>query len=121
LSTLERLLALYREGLTRPLPFFPRAAQAFAKALNKKPGPRAKKPRTPEALLESARTEAFKQWAPDHRDAWPEAEDSWHAQAVQGVEAPLDEQFEALAKEIFLPLLGYLSEDPGAMDEEEET
>ena len=120
LKILEHLLRLYREGLTRPLPFFPRAAQAFAKALNKKPGPRTKKSRTPEALLDSARKEALKKWEPDYSGAGPEREDVWHALVIQGCKAPLDGQFEALATEIFLPLLEYLSEDPDAMDDGDE-
>ena len=120
LDILESLMVLYREGLTRPIPFFPRAAAAFAKALNKKPGSRSKKSSTPDDLLESARKEALKQWAPGYRKAWPESEDPWHALAMQGLESPLDEAFEDLAQKIFAPLFEFLSEDPDATDPEGE-
>jgi exodeoxyribonuclease V gamma subunit len=88
-ALLEDLLALYWEGLRRPLPFFPRSAYA---ACDAKGDP-----------LDAAR----KRWDPpgtDFVDALPgESEDPYNALAFRGHD-PIDAEFLATARRVLVPL-----------------
>ncbi|HEY8554938.1 MAG TPA: exodeoxyribonuclease V subunit gamma [Burkholderiales bacterium] len=94
---LHRLVALYWEGLQRPLRFFPRSAYAYAAAEN---GPR----------MEAAR----KEWEPNafNGSFRAEKDDPYYDLVFRG-EDPLDGEFERLAEEIFGPVLSHRKEDDG--------
>jgi len=91
---LERLGKIYLKGLEKPLPFFPETSLAYAKAhLGKK---------LPVALaLENARA----RWTGNpYQPHSGESEDDYF-QLCFGKVDPFDEEFRALALEIFGPLL----------------
>ncbi len=85
-----RLLQLFRQGLCRPLHFYPRTAWQF--------------------VLEG-RSKALATW--QARPEWPFGEDADPAYrlALRGVSEPLDDEFEALAFAVFAPLREHL-DDP---------
>ena len=84
---LAELLALYWEGLHRPLPFFPRSALHYVQA-SREP-------------LRKARSV----WWPSeyHRG---EADESYFQLVFAGTD-PLDEEFECLAQTVFKPMLAH--------------
>ena len=92
---LNRLLALYRDGMSYPLRFFPETSLEYAK-----------KARDPK--------KAFKALA-DARGKWHGSEfypgegKDQHCRRCFGEEEPLDEEFIATAIEIWEPLLGHQS------------
>jgi exodeoxyribonuclease V gamma subunit len=90
-KALKLLLHVYRQGLTRPLPFFPRASWAYAEALVK------------HGQREKAREAARKVWESDFGTS--EGEDPYF-QLCFGHGDPLDETFENLAQAILIPLAG---------------
>jgi exodeoxyribonuclease V gamma subunit len=86
---LSELVSLYREGLTRPLPFFPETSWHSA---HDKPG------------------EASKAWQKDdYNSRKSESEDDYIALAMRGRD-PLDEEHQQLAKRIYAPLMAALEE-----------
>jgi exodeoxyribonuclease V gamma subunit len=90
---LQRLLALYRQGLSEPLPVFPQTAWAFMDS-----GERL--------------SEARKIWAPHQDRGWSESQDPAWRLALRGRSDPLDHRFIALAREVFGPLMEHTLEQP---------
>ncbi|WP_373499747.1 exodeoxyribonuclease V subunit gamma [Desulfococcus sp.] len=88
---LARLLALYREGLQRPLPFFPRSSLAFAEQRM-----------DPEKPVEAALRAAWKEWL-GYKDKG-EGEDSYRRRCTGGGD-PFDGPFQETALSVFTPLL----------------
>ncbi len=93
---LEKLLSLYREGLRRPLPFFPETSWAYA-AKRIKGAPRAQEGE--EASLEGARTA----WEGSPYRRGEGGEESYRL--VFGDGDPLDGEFRKLALAVYGPLL----------------
>ena len=87
---LKTLLTIYRQGLIKPLHFFPRSSFAYAEAM-KKHGDEGK------ALAAARRT-----W--DSEFGMPERGDSYFCLCFSKVD-PLDEEFRELAMEVFSPML----------------
>jgi exodeoxyribonuclease V gamma subunit len=90
---LERLLEIYREGLTRPLHFFPDSSWTYAESL--------KRGKSEERALEYARVKWI---GTDHNRG--EGDDSYYHLCF-GKTDPLDKEFQALALEIFNPILSF--------------
>ena len=84
-STLHELVSLYREGLCRPLPFFPRSAWAYVSAA-----------KTPLA-------NAYRTWTgSEHASAVGESADPFFALAFRDrLDTVLDSEFESLASLVF--------------------
>jgi exodeoxyribonuclease V gamma subunit len=82
--TLAELLALYRQGLMRPLRFFPRSAWAFM-----------------EGHESLSRARAAWRGAPQRPG---EGEDAGYRLALRGCADPLDEEFVRCARVVFGPL-----------------
>ncbi len=89
---LGELIALYRDGLSAPLHFFPKSAWAYIRRDN-------------------SLTAARQCWNNSRNPAWGESADPAFQLALRGVTDPLDDAFEHCAQTIFGPLLAYL-EDP---------
>jgi exodeoxyribonuclease V gamma subunit len=89
---LTTLLRLYRDGLRRPLHFFPKAAWAFVCA-------------------DRRRTDAMKAWKRADGSVGGEGADPAYELALRGIGDPLDAEFEACADMVFAPLLAHL-DDP---------
>jgi exodeoxyribonuclease V gamma subunit len=85
MARLAELMALYREGLQRPLHFFPRSAWTFVHG---------------EGDLAGARNKWFSYFRP----AYGESQYGAYRLALRGVQDPLDERFEQLAQVILGPL-----------------
>ena len=90
---LGRLLEIYWEGLTRPLHLFPESSWAYVDHLGKGKGE--------EKALEYARAKWI---GSDHNRG--EGNDSYY-QLCFGKTDPLDEEFRALAVEVFNPILSF--------------
>ena len=86
---LQQLLALYRQGLSAPLHFFPKAAWAYAKT-----GDLGK---------------AGSQWR-SWNEKFSEGNHPTYRLALRGVENPLDGDFEACATIVFKPLLAHIDD-----------
>jgi len=85
---LADLVGLYAAGLSRPVPFFRKAAWAYAE----NDGPQKK-------------TAAGNKWRGYYGEqSPPEGADIWHALAWRGVPDPLDEEFAASAALVFDPI-----------------
>mgnify|MGYP003321741155 FL=1 len=84
---LADMLRLYREGLTRPLPFFPRSAWAYASAGG------------------DPMKAALKTWE-GSRFSRGESEDTYNQLAFRDSDSDLLEgEFELLAQKVFSPLI----------------
>ena len=95
---LSDLLALYREGIKRPLPFFPKTSYRYSSSLGGKGGEA--------GALKAAR----KCWEGDSYGNWTgEGEDAWYQVAFRGA-MPLSAEFTALAERIFGPALERLEQ-----------
>ena len=94
------LMKRYWEGLISPLHFFPESSWTYAEL-------RLGKEKSGEAALEQAR----KTW---EGDGWVrgEAKDPYYQLCFRGRD-PLDEAFEAIAVEVFEPMLKHLKEQSG--------
>ena len=92
IECLADLLAIYGEGLRRPLPLFPKSAWAFARQLLHK--------RDADGALVKARA-AFE----DGFGHSGEGSNAYIARAFADAEAALGEEFAALAGRVFAPLL----------------
>ena len=88
---LADLLELYREGLTRPLHFFPRSAWAYIQAGDLR--------------------KAYASWQSSPSRTYGEDRNPWYRLALRGESDPLNGEFEGLAQRILAPLLEHL-EDP---------
>ena len=95
---LDRLLVLYREGMSYPLRFFPETSLEYAK--------KARDPKKAGKALADARGK----W--HGSDFFPGEGKDQHCRRCFGDEEPLDEDFTATAVEIWEPLLGHLSGHP---------
>jgi exodeoxyribonuclease V gamma subunit len=89
---LTRLLQIYWEGLTKPIHFFPDSALAFARAINDGKS-------TKTALYRAGQA-----WFGGSMERG-EKEDLYFQLCFGRVEDPMDEEFQELAKDIFLPVL----------------
>ncbi|HYR02016.1 MAG TPA: hypothetical protein VES58_01630, partial [Syntrophobacteria bacterium] len=91
------LLERYREGLQRPLPFFPRSSWAYARLVLERGSPEG------EALGKVSET-----WAgDDYRRG--EREDPYYHLCFRDTD-PLDDEFRRLAIDLFEPLLAHQKE-----------
>lgn len=88
---LAALLALYREGLRRPIHFYPKAAWAYARS---------------DGNLARARAA----WRRDGFNPYGEEGDSACALALRGIDDPLDDEFTRCAETVFDPLLGVIAD-----------
>lgn len=87
---LAQLLDLYWSGLQSPLPFFPKSSYAFAQKIHQGKS------------VEDARRAARTQWEGNLQ--WPGEQDVWSQRCFGHGEA-LNEAFESIAEQVFLPLL----------------
>ncbi|HNL15066.1 MAG TPA: exodeoxyribonuclease V subunit gamma, partial [Accumulibacter sp.] len=87
---LADLLALYRQGLSQPIPFFPKSAWAYMTA-------------TGDRLAAARRI-----WQNSQQARWSEQADPAYPLAWRGVADPLDTRFADLAQQVFAPLLAHL-------------
>jgi exodeoxyribonuclease V gamma subunit len=88
---LAELVALYREGLQRPLHFFPRTSWAYVVG---------------DSDLKGARNKWFAYWNP----ARGESQYAPYRLALRGIQDPLDERFAELANRILAPLRAHVSD-----------
>ncbi len=96
---LRGLLQLYWRGLSEPLPFFPRSSLAFVEQmLNNKNGP------SPLQKAQAKWRRSPEPWEPD-RGERPEADDPHFRFVFRNVAEPLDDDFQQLALQIFVPVL----------------
>ncbi|MBT4087121.1 MAG: hypothetical protein HOE30_01380, partial [Deltaproteobacteria bacterium] len=93
-SFLVQLLKLYREGLTRPLPFFPGASEAYILGLTGK---------APEKALQLAETS----W--QGSEHFREKDDPYFNRCF-GHTHPLDNEFIEISKTVLLPIFSHYSE-----------
>jgi len=99
---LAALLRLYQRGAVEPIPLFPKTSHAFTdKWLAAEPSD-----------LAAARKAAFGVWNGNQAVAG-ESENIYIRTLFAGYARPLDESFEALALEVFEPLLMHLMESGG--------
>ena len=89
LPLLQDLVALYRQGLSAPLRFFPRAGWM---------------------LLTRSPAAARSAWQSDAKQAFPESEDPAYPLALRGVDDALDAEFQALAQRVYGPLREHCTE-----------
>ena len=92
LTALHDLLGIYREGLVKPLPFFPNSAWEYVRS---------------HGQIGKAR----EKWTSWKNGAWGEANDPFNRLATRGVDDPLDARFTALAERVFGPLFAHLEEE----------
>ena len=104
-AQLEKLLALYWRGLSEPLKFFPESSFAFATADFKlRTGTSGRSKKTPaDCALEKWAGSEFSKFTPESADAYF---DLFFRNA-----APLDEDFQRLARAVFDPLLASAVEE----------
>ena len=86
---LRSLLEIYRDGLTKPVHFFPKAAWAL-----KEPG--------------GSEAKARSKWKPAHHSGHGEETDAAYRLALRGLGDPLDDEFSKLADAVFGPVLAHL-------------
>lgn len=108
-AQLARLLSLYRQGLRKPLPFFLKSSFAYAQK-------QAKPPRgagDAESIRAAALQAAWDAWhGAEFGNGFPESANSYYQAVYRGGD-PLDEAFEALAVDVFAPMLRTLvGEEP---------
>lgn len=92
---LNQLLDLYRQGLTAPLPFFPRASAAYVQGLSGK---------TPEKALQQAEKSWF------GSEQFREKDDPYFNKCF-GHRYPLDEAFIEISKAVLMPVFSHYSEN----------
>ncbi len=97
---LARLLRAYESGLSRPLPWFPKTSHGYARG---RLFPPKKVGADPDAIREYALAQARSMWAGSEFS--PGEGGNAYYQAVYRNTDPLDGAFEALALELFTPLL----------------
>ncbi len=86
---LRSLIEIYRDGLSKPVHFFPKAAWAL---------------KEPSGSLAKARNK----WAPSHNSGHGEESDAAYRLALRGLGDPLDDQFTELADAVFGPVMAQL-------------
>jgi exodeoxyribonuclease V gamma subunit len=87
LELLQKLLSWYREGLTRPLHFFPGTALQYADGIEKK---------DPDSVLEKLRNG----WDNPNDRSYNESQDEYYARTFTSGEEALDREFVTLARAI---------------------
>jgi exodeoxyribonuclease V gamma subunit len=105
---LGKLLKLYWRGLSRPLPFFPKASHCYAHCLS---APPKKLQGNPEAILFDARRQARATWLGSEFGAG-EADDPYYRAVYRGID-PLDGEFERLAVEVLGTMLKEMESKEG--------
>ncbi len=90
-ARLAELLEVYRAGLCRPLPFFPKSAWAWV-------------------ANDQSRDAARKKWTGGGRPEFGERRDPWIRLAFRGPDDPFDATFFDLAERILAPLVEHLVE-----------
>lgn len=103
---LVTLITLYRDGQTRPLPFFPKSAWAYVDAWDEADPPKALKA-------------AKKKWEVGY-SGYGESTDSAYALALRGVTEALDDDFERCAKAVFLPFKEIVAMEEGMAEIDDE-
>lgn len=96
-ALLDDLVAVFREGRRRPIPFFPESSMAFFRLLEEGRAPRA-------ALVGARRL-----WEGDEQRPG-ESADPWHRRC-HGDGDPLGEEFQALSRRVWGPLRPCLEEE----------
>ena len=96
---LQELLEIYRKGLCTPIRFFPESALQFMSALQKKPDEEA-----------AALSAAAKKWFISKEQPFNEISDPYFNRCFGSEEKPFTEEFKALARQIYAPLLENRSE-----------
>jgi exodeoxyribonuclease V gamma subunit len=96
-AKLEQLLQLYWQGLRQPLKFSPRSSRAFAEAEHKL----ATNPKSKASPL----AEALKQWEGNEFSFVSPERDDLSFDLCFGDEAPFDDEFAMLARQVFAPVL----------------
>ena len=91
-ASLDALLRLYRDGLHRPLHFFPKSAWAYL-------------------VNGESLAKAVAIWQSTSCRPYGEDRDPAYRLALRGVDAPLDDEFVACAKAVFGPLLAVIEDD----------
>ena len=94
---LHQLAALYWDGLSRVLPFFPESSYAYAAKYHK------------DGNRDAALREAHKAWDENEFTGRGEETNPHHRLVCRGTD-PLNEAFTALAEAVFLPLLAHQAE-----------
>ena len=105
LAILEQLLAIYRRGMSAPLPFFPESALEYARKAND--------PKKAAKALGDAR----KKW--HGSEDYPGEKGDPYYQRCFGDEEPLGEEFMALSRMVYDPLLAHSSEKKVKREEKE--
>ena len=90
-AALAALVALYRDGLMRPLPFFPKSAWSWA-------------------VNNGSRSKAVQKWTGGGRAEFGERNDGAIRLAFRGRPDPLDDTFYATAAAVFSPLIAHLDD-----------
>jgi exodeoxyribonuclease V gamma subunit len=86
---LRDLLTIYRQGLTEPMPFFPRSAWKYCHA-------------------DHRMSEARKEWQANDYKIYAESSDPAYALAFRGQPEPLGEEFRRLASALYDPLIAHV-------------
>ena len=89
---LQKLLTLYRKGLSAPLHFYPKSAWEYACKSNDL-------------------SKANLKWRGGKNEEFSESHDPSYRQALRGIANPLDADFETCAQTVFQPLLTHI-DDP---------
>lgn len=93
-AELAKLLSYYREGLSRPLHFFPKSSWALALAAHSGKG----------------ESQVHGRWHNSRNPAWGESADPSYQLALRGLANPLDDAFRQLSLAIYQPLLACLED-----------
>lgn len=105
-NELVKLLNAYWQGLSAPLPFFPKASHAYARCIHDPP---ARLGGDPEAIRLNALRQAWSIWEGSEFQAG-ESVNSYYQTVYRGSD-PLDESFEALAIELISPMLAAMTKE----------
>ena len=92
---LAELLELYWDGLTRPLPLFPRTSWTFAEKI------------AAGKAAANARYTAGQIWRGNERDGKGEREDQYIRLAFRSLDDPLDEEWEKITQRVFMPIFSH--------------
>ena len=103
------LIALYKRGMTEPLPFFPKASYAFHKEFS---GLRGEEDEKISEIRSKALQNARNEWYPSYYNSYPEGENSANKLCFRK-EPFEDSDFDELAATVFGPMLDLCSEGLG--------
>lgn len=105
-NELAKLLRAYWQGLSAPLPFFPKTSHAYARCRHDPP---AKLGGDPEAIRLNALRQARSTWEGSEYQSG-ESLNPYYRTVYRGSD-PLDERFEALAGELISPMLDAMTKE----------